>query len=320
MAIAFCACGAARADDCATPVRIEAPLDEPLRSLERVTDYQMMLESCTRDDTAILAIRDMKVDGEELLLTVNPETLQTRLERAACWTCREAGPDAWKSRYIRAVEEFGAATGKKLPPGASWLENAGLTHARDNRGVFVTGDLCPSHKPLERRFLQNLETQDAKIALSVTGLWVTQHGDDFRWLRKEKAEKRLDILWTNHSFTHPFRPSLPDGDTFILTKGLDPEDEIVNVERLLIANGETPSVFFRYPGLVSNSAWATRLRAAHLIPLGADSWLALGEKPGPGGVILVHPNGNEPAGIAAFERLNHSGAVPRPFRPLMEAP
>jgi hypothetical protein len=321
LAIAAFSCGGARADvDCAAPVVISAPLGE-VKPLERVTDYRMkMLESCTREKNAGLAIRAMVVDGEELLLMVDPESLQTRLERAACWTCREAGPEAKESRYLKAVEEFGASKGKKLPASANYLENAGLTHGRD-KGAFVTGDLCPSRKPLDRTFLEKIGTQkNAPVALSVTGAWILHHHEDFTWLRREKVEGRLNVLWVNHSFTHPYRRGAPNGETFLLTPGLDPEDEIANVERLLIANGETPSVFFRYPGLISDAAWASRLRAAHLIPLGADSWLALGERPGPGGVILVHANGNEPAGLAAFERLNQLGALPKPFRPLMEAP
>ena len=321
LAIAALACGAARADvDCAAPFKISAPLDG-VKPLERVTGYTKMLESCTRENAAALAIRSMVVDGEDLLLMVDPETLQTRLERAACWTtCREVGPEARKTPYLKAVEDYGAAAGKSLPAGAKWQENAGLTRGRDKRGVFVTGDLCPSKKPLDRNFLRNLETQDAPVALSVTGAWIKRHHEDFIWLRREKAEGRLKILWVNHSFTHPYRRGLPDGKNFLLTPGLDRDDEIANVERLLIANGETPSVFFRYPGLISDADWASRLREAHLIPLGADAWLALGAKPGPGGVILVHPNGNEPAGLVDFERLNQLGALPKPFRPLMEAP
>jgi len=320
LAIAALCCGAARAADCAAPVKIQAPLDGPLKSYERVGDYTMMLESCARDKATALAIRHMVVEGEDLLLMVDPESLQTRLERAACWTCAEAAPEARQSRYLKAVQDFGANAGTPLPPGATWLDNAGLTRGRERRGVFVTGDLCPSRKPLDRTFLLTLETQNAPAALSVTGAWIQHHADDFLWLRREKAEGRLNILWVNHSFTHPYRRSLPNGENFLLTPNVDPHDEIANVERLLIANGETPSVFFRYPGLISNATWTSRLREAHLIPLGADSWLALGRKPGPGGVILVHPNGNEPAGLAEFDRLNQSGALPKPFRPLMDAP
>ena len=76
------------------------------------------------------------------------------------------------------------------------------------------------------------------------------------------------------------------------------QEEILDVERLLIANGETPSVFFRFPGLISDPALMEAVRENHLIPLGANAWLALGRKAPPGAVVLVHPNGNEPFGSA----------------------
>jgi hypothetical protein len=322
LAIVIFGAGAGRAEDCAPP-GIDAPLAGPVRSLERVTDYEIVLQGCARaeNSAAKLAIRTMRVEGEALLLLVDPLSLATHLERAACWTCGEARPELSNSRYLLAVEKFARDKGSKLPPGTSWLENAGLTHGRDKAGVFVTGDLCPSLKPLDRAFLQEVEKEGAApAALSITGAWISRHKEDFLWLRREKAERRLKILWANHSFRHPFRLGLSNDENFILTPDIEPQAEILNLERLLIANGETPSVFFRYPGLISNSQWSARLREAHLIPLGADSWLALGQRPGPGGVILVHPNGNEPAGLSAFEKLNHSGALPKPLRDLTEAP
>jgi len=254
-----------------------------------------------------------------MLLVVDPQTLETRLEANEDWTCTAPGPEAQQSRYLRAVESFAGATGKQKH-GAGWLENAGLVHGRDNVGAFLTGDLCPSHKPLDRAFLMKAEQRNIPVALSITGVWVRQHEDDFLWLLKEKAEGRLKIVWVNHSFHHPFRPSISYGENFMLTPGLDGDAEIADVERLLIANGETPSVFFRYPGLISDREWTERLRKWALVPLGADSWLALGERPGPGGVILVHPNGNEPAGLSIFERLNQAGRLPAPFRSILDAP
>jgi hypothetical protein len=41
---------------------------------------------------------------------------------------------------------------------------------------------------------------------------------------------------------------------FLLMPGFDMQSEILDQERLLIANGETPSIFFRFPGLVSDAA------------------------------------------------------------------
>ncbi len=64
----------------------------------------------------------------------------------------------------------------------------------------------------------------------------------------------------------------------------------------------------------------TALRDDHLIALGADAWLALGQRPRPGSVVLVHANGNEPFGLSQFQTLRQRNALPQPLRPLNEAP
>ncbi len=61
--------------------------------------------------------------------------------------------------------------------------------------------------------------------------------------------------------------------------------------------GFIPSPFFRFPGLVSDRQLIENLRDLHLIPVGSNAWLAKGESPQMGSVILVHANGNEPDGI-----------------------
>ena len=58
----------------------------------------------------------------------------------------------------------------------------------------------------------------------------------------------------------------------------------------------------------------------HLVTLGADGWLMLGPKLHDGSIVLVHPNGNEPGGLALFARLLEKHAMPRPFRPITDAP
>ncbi|WP_374545918.1 polysaccharide deacetylase [Rhodoblastus sp.] len=316
--------GARAASPCDAPVGVEAPLAGPLQPISRVTDYKIALESCRREGAApVLATRTMRVDGEELFLAVDPEALTTRLKRAACWTCAPTTPEAQAStRFMQSVERLAQAPGKTLPPGATWLDNAGLVRGKGG-GAFLTGDLCPSHRPLDRAFLQSLERPGAAtpVALSITGVWMQQHPQDFLWLRREKAEGRLAISFTNHSFHHPYRPGLADAHNFLLVPGVDMSREILDVERLLIANGEVPNAFFRFPGLISDKTLMDSVREAFLIPLGADAWLALTPKaPPPGAIILVHPNGNEPFGLNQFDRLSRENALPQPFRPLDEAP
>jgi hypothetical protein len=306
----------ALASDCAFTT---APATR-LRSVATVGDYQPVLKSChAPDGRKAVAIREMTIGSQKITLLADPEALTTRLERAACWTCRdESESELDATRMGRAIRESAEAPGLVH---RGFLQNAGLTHG-GSQGDFVTGDLCPSQKPLERAFFTRLEAAGARVpvALSISGLWLVHHFDDFRWLVDQRNAGALDILWTDHTYHHPYRRTLPYDANFLLTKGVDPQEEILDTERLLIANGETPSLFFRFPGLISSDPLMQAVRQHHLITLGADAWLALGQKPGHGSIVLVHPNGNEPKGLALFSADLAHGAIAAPFEPLTAAP
>jgi hypothetical protein len=199
--------------------------------------------------------------------------------------------------------------------------NAGLAHGRGD-GSFITADLCPSLRPLDRAFLEKLAGLGPRtpVALSVSGLWLLRHGADFRWLRAAARAGALDITWVDHSYHHPYARGVTAGRNYLLTPGFDAQTEIFDTERLLIANGETPSVFFRFPGLISDPALEEAVRRAHLVALGADGWLVFAPPLRPGAILLVHANGNEPEGLRLFSRLLNKGKLPRPFRPVGEAP
>jgi hypothetical protein len=320
LTITFAACagfvGAAQASDCAfTP----APATR-LQSMAAVVDYQPVLKACVAaDGRKAVAIREMTVAGQKIALLADPEALATRLERSACWTCHNESEDALTaSRMGRAIRESAQAPGLIH---RGFLQNAGLTHG-EGQGDFVTGDLCPSQKPLSRAFFTRLEAAGphVPVALSISGLWLIHHFDDFRWLVDQRNSGALDILWTDHTYHHPYHRKLPDDANFLLLKGVDPQEEILDTERLLIANGETPSLFFRFPGLISSDPLMQAVSQYHLITLGADAWLALGQKPGRGSIVLVHPNGNEPKGLALFSTDLAHGEIAAPLEPLTAAP
>jgi hypothetical protein len=318
--ITFAACaglvGAARASDCAfTP----APATR-LQSMGAVGDYQPVLKACVAaDGRKAVAIREMTVAGQKIALLADPEALTTRLERAACWTCRDESEDELNAtRMGRAIRESAEAPGLVH---RGFLQNAGLTHG-GGQGDFVTGDLCPSQKPLDRAFFTRLEAASphAPVALSISGLWLIHHFDDFRWLVGERNSGALDILWTDHTYHHPYHRKLPNDANFLLSKGVDPQEEVLDTERLLIANGETPSLFFRFPGLVSSDPLMQAVSQFHLVTLGADAWLALGQKPGRSSIVLIHPNGNEPRGLSLFSADLAHGEIAAPLEPLTSAP
>ncbi|WP_158812664.1 polysaccharide deacetylase [Methylocapsa sp. S129] len=293
---------------------------EGLAAADSVADYLSTLQTCRNSDGRnLVAIRTMTIDKTPLLLLADSDKLTTRIERAACWTCQAASEESLAgTRYLRTVVKAGEMPGIAH---RTFLQNAGLTHGAA-QGAFVTGDLCPSRKPLDRRFFEKLMTtgQGAPVALSVSGLWLLHHAADFHWLMEKQADGALDIIWTNHSYHHPYAKGRPDDQTFMMTKGLDADYEILQTERLLIANGGIPSVFFRFPGLVSNSPLMDAVRRHHLIVLGTDAWLAEGQRPGEGSIVLVHPNGNEEGGIDRFARYVDQGTIARPFEPVLAAP
>ena len=287
-----------------------------------IRDYKPVFEIC-RDPAfgAKIAIRRMSVNGAAYFLTVDPQTLATRIEAEACFACAPTTDAAQQStRYLAAIAAASLPP-KAQPAGRRYLRNAGLVHG-EGEGAFVTGELCPSRLPLDRGFFEKLEAtgRGAPVALSISGLWLQRHTADFQWLREHARSGALKITWVNHSFHHPYEIGRPLESNFLLGAGVAMQAEIMETEKLLIANGETPSVFFRFPGLISNPALMETLRANHLIALGADGWLAYGAKLRPGAVVLVHPNGNEPVGLRMFSRRLDEKGLPMPLRALNEAP
>lgn len=273
------------------------------------------------------AARDGK--GEELILlrsffssdslhylAVNPRTLATRL-LAADGLVLLGQPDGrlQQTPYLRGVARSSAAP---FP-----LQNDGLTRSDSASGVFLTVDLCPSARTFERELFSVLTPQEGEtgavpVAVAISGRWLRSHQEEFRWLRQQEAEGKLAVTWVNHSLTHPYDPSLPLERNFLLSAGTELELEILEAERLLLQEGVVPSVFFRFPGLVSDRHAMEETARLGLIVLGSDAWLAKGEQPRQGSFILVHGNGNEPGGVKRFFERYRGGSLPA-LRPLAEA-
>lgn len=69
---------------------------------------------------------------------------------------------------------------------------------------------------------------------------------------------------------------------------------------VMLSQGLVPSIFFRFPGLISSDNLINQLKSWGLIPLGANAWLGNGQKIKNGSIILIHGNGNgnELSGLA----------------------
>jgi hypothetical protein len=124
------------------------------------------------------------------------------------------------------------------------------------------------------------------------------HALDWAWLVAERDGGRLAITWVNHSENHRYSPGQGLEGNFLLLPGTDLESEIFPVEQRLLDRGEVPSVFFRFPGLVSSPELVDRVLALGLVPLGSSAWLAKDQLVKVGALVLTHANGNEPLGEA----------------------
>jgi hypothetical protein len=130
-----------------------------------------------------------------------------------------------------------------------------------------------------------------------------QHPKELARLISFVRSGKLDITWINHSFHHRYDPKLPLPKNFLLEQGTKIEDEVLKTEEALLSLGMTPSVMFRFPGLISDAEIVRTVVGYGLVPIGSDAWLAKRERAHLGDIVLVHGNGNEPKGISAFLAL-----------------
>ncbi len=262
-----------------------------------------------------VAIRDFEKTGVSSYLLVDPQTLKTSIQPSSNFDIAKNQDDVLKtSIYAQALARTTAAP---FP-----IQNQGLAHAFHPAPhvAYLTIDMCPSSNAFNKDFYERLIAFGARnplpMTIDVSGLWIVRHGEEYNWLKKAIAAGQLNVTWVNHAYMHRYLRDAPLERNFLLIPGTDVDSEILEVEKLLIADDQTPSIFFRYPGLVSDPYVVTRTRELGIIPLGADAWLAKGQPIRDGSIVLLHANGNEPAGL---ELLTDDVLAAHHWRPLNEA-
>ncbi len=262
----------------------------------KITDYKVISDVYAVKGQEYLAIRSFKQDGVGMYLAYDLKTHATFLIKQEGIEIRSRRSNYIYPKYLK----------NKIEETKNQLQNSGLTKSLqgEEKGIFLSVDLCPSSKEgFEEDFFLGLREYGKKIpvAICISGKWILAHKEEFARLKQWEKEGWLDITWVNHSYSHYYDPFAKLEDNFMRKKG-DVDKEIEKNEILLLENGVVPSVFFRFPGLVSSPTLIENLKKHNLIPLGAGAWVAKGEVIRDGDVVLLHGNKNEPQGIAMFER------------------
>ncbi|WP_090534305.1 polysaccharide deacetylase [Mucilaginibacter sp. NFR10] len=257
-----------------------------------------------------MILRRFDNEGRNYLLMVNPQTLETKINESSFYQIKpmtmEQAREFFKSTpYQKALS--------KAEKQSVNIQDAGIESGIPKQtGISLTADLCPSHRPLDKRIFTDIFTEFKKverpvpIALSITGIWMRQHPQDLAWLKQMQANREIYITWINHSFNHRVSLKAPLKENFLLEPGTDISYEVLETEQAMLRNGLLPSVFFRFPGLVSDQQLVYRITGFGLIPVGTDAWLAKGQQPQNGSIVLIHGNGNEPVGVNDFIKLLQS--------------
>jgi hypothetical protein len=268
-----------------------------------IKDYRIETTQLYTADKKLarIAIRTFSISGRHYYLAINPVTLATELVPVGKYlilkkTLKKTRSDYGNLAYCRAMAMAEA--------NARRLQNAGITHIPvGDPYVFMTADLCPTKRQMDRTLFSRLVSdygvvhKPVPVALAVSGVWLEKHRDDLAWLLDLIKKKDLAVTWINHSYSHRYNKRVPWWRNFFLDKSVRVNDEIVRNEITMIEAGLVPSVFFRFPGLVSNKDIFTQVTDCGLIPLGSDAWLGKKQWPVYGSIILVHANGQEPVGI-----------------------
>lgn len=266
-----------------------------------VQSYQEDYQSCVFSNRRVFKIRSFLLLGRLSTIIVDPDSMLTEIIDLQCLDqCVNLGPqEVANSRYGRWLNHSNR--------GPYPTQNDGITSSPSRGGeVALTIDMCPSSKGISRNVFRALQTvsqsenRPIPVGVAMTSRWIQRHPQLMEELKKSQRERQLQITWINHSSNHRYSRRVKVSENFLRLPGTDLREEVLGNERALIEAGVTPSIYFRFPGLVSSQSLVERITDFGLLILGTDAWLAKGEKPHSGSIILIHGNRNEPVGEERF--------------------
>ncbi len=264
-----------------------------LISNAKILNYKVTNLCFDFNNSEVKAIRSFEYSNKLIYFGVDTNTLVTKLfitnkKPVAC------------NKFSRYKKLLDISTSYPYP-----LENDGITFAKS--GIYITTDLGPSSKKyFESRLYETLFNNfknPVPVTIFITKKWILNHKKAFNKLKFWQKEGKLNINWSNHTANHIYHPKLANNKNFVLSKEENFQKDVLDLEKELLENGIVPSIFFRFPGLVSNKKRVLELKKFGLIIIGSNSWLAIGEKVKEGSIILVHGNKNEPKGVNILLKL-----------------
>jgi len=279
----------------------------PADAADRIWEHEADLPG----NTLVAAIRHFMMNGERTLLLVRDGDLKAFVVKEEALK-RHARPARDQEIQNSDFAKTFALTRERV-----------IDRIRDDitaqpaLSFVLTVDLCQSRRTWDQDLfdrllaLSDLLGRPLDVGIAITGKWALRHKHNFGALKRWSAQGKLNITWINHSMNHPLRPDRFGNYHFLTDKEVDLRNDVLSLEVLLLENGITPSIWFRFPGLVYDRRVLRELNDLSLLALDANVWLANAARITDGAVVLVHGNGNERAGLRKlFRELDkHQGKL-----------
>ncbi len=259
-----------------------------------ISNYKA-INSCIKYNlTEYIAIRSLEFNNKKALLIVDANSLKTGLILQNSANEVPCSNKILNSRYFKLLKQ---EQNKKHP-----LQDDGIVSS--SKGIVITTDLCPSSKKgfEDRLYLALIKkfNNPVPVTLFITKRWILKHKEEFKQFKKWDREGKLAITWGNHTARHIYHPKAKLEHNFVLSPEENLTSDILDLEVELLEDGIAPSIFFRFPGLVSNKKSIDIVTNLGLITIGTNCWIAKGDKIKNDSIILLHGNKNEPKGVDIF--------------------
>src|ERR1700712_4720646 len=170
----------------------------------KITNYRVYYGWAHNYPQDWIILRRFENSGRDYFLLLNPQSLETKVNETSFYTVKPMTLAETRDYFKKTPYEKAKSKVKKQ---SIRIKDAGIERGMPTEtGISLTADLCPSHKPLDRRIFTAMFAEFRKvekpvpIALSVSGIWMRQHPQDLEWLKQLRNDGEVHITWVNHSY------------------------------------------------------------------------------------------------------------------------
>ena len=270
----------------------------------QIINYEKFIAECTDFEEDLIVLRKLEDSNKNIkYISLHPNTLEVKIIEAN--QIKERDWHFLEKKYSNTVY-IKLRNYTKQQFNYSSLKNSGLKNLNVGETYILTTDLCPVyHKNLNYKLYNNISEElshPIPIGIAITGRWLNHHKDGLEWLLDMQKKNIFQITWINHSYNHKYIEGRANSSNFLLIKNTDLDYEVLDLEKLMINNDLNISIYFRFPGLISNKELYSKVLSYGLIPLGSDSWIGKGNLPKNGSIVLLHGNGNDRKGVVGIAK------------------